>query len=262
MNPSAIPLHRIQAVIFDLDDTLIDWSGESISWDEFTRPKNNAVYDYLVAQGFDLAYSQDAFSARLRTLISEAWAEAKKNWRGVSFIRVLRQLCQEAGVKLSQIEMQELLQIHNWEPFPGVKLFADTLPVLDDLQHKGYHLGLITNSHLPMWMRDIELEYYGLLSYFPARITSGDTGYMKPHPAIFWRMLGMLGLEPDQAIYVGDRPANDVAGANEVGMVSVWLDLPHLKRELEGIQPNFTITRLRELPTILAQVNENQGYLV
>lgn len=262
MNASINPSRRIQAVIFDLDDTLIDWSGESISWDEFTRPKNNAVYDYLVAQGFDLTYSQDDFSARLRTLISETWAEAKTSWRGVSFIRVLRQLCQEAGANLSQIDIQVLLQIHNWEPFPGVKLFADTLPILDDLQHQGYYLGLITNSHLPMWMRDIELEYYGLLSYFPARITSGDTGYMKPHPAIFWRMLGMLGLEPHQAIYVGDRPANDVAGANEVGMVSVWLDLPHLKRELEGIQPNFTITQLRELPAVLAQVNEDQGYLV
>lgn len=257
MNASINPSRRIQTVIFDLDDTLIDWSEEEVNWPEFFRPKNDAMYDYLVAQGFNLPCTPEVFSNRIRDLLVAEWADAKKDWRGASFVEVVRNLCTESGIDPDEVDIQAILKVHNWEPIPGVKLFVDTLPVLDYLQQAGYRLGLITNSHLPMWMRDVELEYYGLLHYFPARITSGDTGYMKPHPAIFWRMLGMLGLEPHQAIYVGDRPANDVAGANEVGMVSVWLDLPHLKRELEGIQPNFTITQLRELPAVLAQVNEN-----
>ena len=256
MNPFPPSPRRIQGVVFDLDDTLIDWSGEAVPWAEFVRPKNEAMYDYLVTQGFHLPYTPEAFSTRLRALMSEEWAEAKKSWRGVSFVNVVRHLCQESGVDPDKVDIRALLRSHNWEPFPGVKLFADTLPVLETLQQQGYRLGLITNSHLPMWMRDVELEHYGLLPYFPARITSGDTGYMKPHPAIFWRMLGMLWLEPQQAIYVGDRPGNDVVGANGVGMISVLMKPPHLDRDLGEAQPDYTITQLGELFDVLAQLNE------
>jgi putative hydrolase of the HAD superfamily len=98
-----------------------------------------------------------------------------------------------------------------------------------------------------MWMRDIELEAYGLLEYFPVRITSGDTGYMKPHPAIFQHALDLLGVPADEAAYVGDRPANDIAGANAVGMFSILMSPPHLERELGDAVPDVTIGSLSEL---------------
>ena len=107
---------------------------------------------------------------------------------------------------------------------------------------------------LPMWMRDIELAHYGLLDYFDARITSGDTGYMKPHPAIYWRAMGLLDTTPDRAVFVGDRPENDIVGANEVGMVSVLMSPDHLDIPLNGVEPNYTITRLGQLLPILAGI--------
>lgn len=255
MLPTSHPPH-IRAVIFDLDDTLIDWSGQSVKWPDFIYPKNRAMYDYLAAAGHPLPLTADDFSARIRTILEQQWAEAKKSWHAASFVHVMRTLCQELGVDLEHLNMIELLTAHNWEPFPGVALFPDTLSVLNTLRQEGYLLGLITNSHLPMWMRDVELAHYGLLDYFPARITSGDTGYMKPHPAIFQSMADLLGVRPEQAVFVGDRPANDVAGANLSGMISVWLNLPHLHFELNGVEPDFIITELSQLLTILSQLNQ------
>lgn len=254
-----LPPHHpcIRAVIFDLDDTLIDWSGQSVKWADYFYPKNKAMYDYLAAAGYTLPITADAFSARIRAILENEWAEAKKSWRGASFVQVMRILCQELGVDPEQVNMTELLTAHNWGPFPGVQLFVDTLTVLDTLRWQGYRPGLITNSHLPMWMRDVELAHYGLLDYFPARITSGDTGYMKPHPAIFQHMAQLLDVRPEQAVFVGDRPANDIAGANQSGMISVWLNLPHLHHQLEEVEPDFVITQLSQLPAVLAELNQS-----
>ncbi len=251
--PSPSP---IRAVIFDLDDTLIDWSAQASSWQAFVQPRNEAVYQHLVDLGHTISLTPAEFGERLYELSVASWQAAKENWRGVSFRQVWQQLLTELNLDLASINLETLLHAYNWEPFPGVILFEDTLAVLETLRQQGYALGLITNSSHPMWMRDIELKHYGLLDYFPARITSGDTGYMKPHPAIFWRMLGLLDLEPGQAVFVGDRPANDIAGANEVGMVSVLLKPHNLERDLNGICPHHTITRLTELLPILAQLNK------
>jgi putative hydrolase of the HAD superfamily len=104
---------------------------------------------------------------------------------------------------------------------------------------------------LPMWMRDIELRYYELLDYFDVRLTSGDVGYIKPHPAIYLEALKQLDTPPEQAVFVGDRPAYDIAGANNAGMISVWLDAPHLEEKLDGIEADYTINNLTELLPIL-----------
>ena len=137
---------------------------------------------------------------------------------------------------------------------PGVKTFEDTLDVLEQLKNDDYKIGLITNAMQPMWMRDIELRHFGILDYLDARLTSGDVGFMKPHPFIYWRALELLDVEPETAVFVGDRPANDIAGANEAGLISVLMAPPHLDRELGEVRPNYTITKLTELLPILAQL--------
>ena len=146
------------------------------------------------------------------------------------------------------------MQVYDWQPMAGVVPYPETISVLQHLRQSGYKIGLITNAMLPMWMRDVELRHYQLLEYFDVRLTSGDVGYIKPHPAIYHTALKQLDTQPAQAIFVGDRPENDVAGANNAGMISVWMDPPHLSNELNGVQPDFTITQLNELLPILEQL--------
>jgi FMN phosphatase YigB (HAD superfamily) len=76
-------------------------------------------------------------------------------------------------------------------------------------------------------------------------------GYIKPHPAIYHEALKQLDTLPEQAIFVGDRPAYDIAGANNAGMISVWMNPPHLNETLDGIKADYTITSLTELLPIL-----------
>jgi HAD superfamily hydrolase (TIGR01509 family) len=244
---------RIKAVLFDMDDTLIDWSGLQGDITTLETTHLQKVHQYLIQLGHTLpAYPE--FWAQLRQTLIQAWADAKKEWTAVSFVKILQTFLIDCGLDASQINMDTILRVYDWTPLPGVIPFDDTLPVLDQLKNSGYQIGLITNAMQPMWMRDIELRAYGILDYLDARLTSGDFGYMKPHPFIFWRALELLTVEPQEAVFVGDRPANDIVGANEAGLTSVLMSPPHLKRELNSARPNYTIAKLKELLPILAQL--------
>ena len=247
--------NRIKAVLFDLDDTLIDWSKKTVSAGNISRIHVTKMRDYLEQQGHDVP-NGEAFYKLFHEHIIASWTEAKKTWSGVNFGNMVWQTLEAAKLDMSTIKLQDVLTAYDWQPIPGIRPYDDTLEVLNFLKKNGYKIGLITNAMQPMWMRDIELEAYGLLSFFDSRVTSGDVGFMKPHPQIYMSALEPLGVELHEAVFVGDRPGNDVVGANQVGMTSVWIDPPHLDYELDGVVPDYKITHLFELLPILVELEK------
>jgi putative hydrolase of the HAD superfamily len=245
--------------VFDLDDTLIDWSQMDDWLSTISEPHMAHVYEYLAAEGHAMP-ALDVYYQAYHETIARSWREAKKTWTGVNFTAVLADCFAACGLDTAVIDMDAVLRVFDWRVIPKVTLYEDTLAVLDALHGRGYKLGLVTNSMMPMWMRDIELREYGILDYFDARITSGDTGYMKPHPAIYERVLGLLEATAETAVFVGDRPANDIAGANAAGLTSVWMNPPHLKQELNGVTPDYEINALQELLPILAEIEKDRDW--
>lgn len=246
---------RIRAVFFDLDDTLIDWSRKTISAGTVSRQHVDNMHSYVKQLGHAVP-SREQFYTLFNETVVAAWTEAKKAWTGVNFGKVVKETLKAAQIDISAIDIHDVLLAYDWRPVPGIEPYPEALSVLSTLKKAGYKLGLITNSMQPMWMRDIELRTYGFLPYFDVRVTSGDVGYMKPHPYIYLSALRQIDVEPSEAIFVGDRPGNDIAGANRVGMVSVWMDPPHVDFELNGVKPHFRITQLGELLPIVRSLSQ------
>lgn len=247
------PNSQIDTIIFDLDDTLVSWANAKMAWVDYIKPLFAQAYLHLTKLGYllnvdDLAH---AFDRNIREAMIRA--HEQDHFVAVSLGGVIYRVLLEFNLPADDINIGELIDKVRGEPFPDVGLYPDTLAVLDELRERGYKIGLVTNSLSPMWVRDVELAGYGLLDRLDARITSGDTGFMKPHPAVFWRMLGLLNSTPDCAMFVGDSPMHDIRGANEVGLTSVQIDPPHLNREAKRPieQPDFTITSLSELLSLL-----------
>jgi putative hydrolase of the HAD superfamily len=61
----------------------------------------------------------------------------------------------------------------------------------------------------------------GLTERLDFAVFSSEVGVRKPHPQIFERALEALGVEPENALFVGDRLYEDVRGAGELGMTTV-----------------------------------------
>lgn len=245
---------QIEAVLFDLDDTLIDWADLAVTREEYFGPRVERLHNYLSGLGYELPPASE-FQSILDQAIFATWDDAKKSWIIESYGVIMSQVLQNMGFVVDGLDPDELLRVFGWDPWPGVVVFPDTISVLEELRDRGYKIGLLTNSFLPMWMRDRELEAFDLLSYFDARVTAADVGFVKPHPNIYYALLDMMQITPDRAVFVGDRPKNDIAGANAVGLISVLMDPPHLERELSGVVPDYTITCLSDLLPILENLD-------
>ncbi len=100
-------------------------------------------------------------------------------------------------------------------------LFDDVAPSLNDLKGMGLILGLISNVEKDMTTTLDELR---LPSWLDIVVTSQDSGFNKPQPEIFQEALKQAGVQPSEAVYVGDQYQVDCIGANRAGMKGVLLD--------------------------------------
>jgi len=138
------------------------------------------------------------------------------------------------------------------ELIPGV---SELIP---ELRRRGYPLAVVSNG--PVESIPNVLGAHGLLDYFEVCAVSQGLGVEKPDPRIFWHALDQIGVLPEQVgrtVMVGNELAADVAGANGMGMISVWLDWAprHRKTPATGLEmPQFTIQKPLELLPIIDEL--------
>src|SRR5580698_6126082 len=96
-----------------------------------------------------------------------------------------------------------------------------------------------------------ELHKVGLLGYFDPVVVSGDHGYRKPDRRLFQFALDGMNVAPEHTVYVGNDMHRDIFGAREAGLKTVMFDSDQGKKSYRDCVPDYTITDLRELLTIL-----------
>ena len=101
-------------------------------------------------------------------------------------------------------------------------LFDDAIPCLDALDAAGIRVGVITNGDAGFQQEKVEAV--GLADRLEAVVASGSVGFAKPDPRIFLRACSELGVEPNEALYIGDRLQTDAIGAVSAGLAGVWID--------------------------------------
>ncbi len=243
----------LKALLFDMDDTLIDWSQRALDWSDYRHRHLEQVYDYIIREVHPLNVP-DAFYEAASQLFEQAWLEAYQGMRAPHVGTVLARALETVGVPIEQINREAVLRAYNWQPVPGVVPFPDVLEILPILCDSGVKTGIITNSAQPMWMRDLELKAYGLLSHFiDCRLSAADVGYLKPHPAIFEAALACLGVRADEVVFVGDNPEADVAGAQSIGMRAILRIIPRAHPVPAHIEPDGTIHTFHDLLPLLDQ---------
>ncbi|MCU0253481.1 MAG: HAD-IA family hydrolase, partial [Acidobacteria bacterium] len=109
----------------------------------------------------------------------------------------------------------------------------------------GRRLAVVSNAEGQV---EQDLAAAGFGRYLETVVDSHLVGVAKPHPRIFAIALERLGVGAEQALYVGDVPAYDVAGARAAGMPAVLLDPWGIHAGVDGA---VRIRRLEELPGLL-----------
>jgi putative hydrolase of the HAD superfamily len=206
----------IKAVFFDLYHTLVRYEPpqeelEAQALKDFGIEVSPEVFQRPLLKADEFIYQEIA-----RRPLSQRSQEEKMSlyaqYQGI--------LLKEAGIKAD--EKLILGMLGKMQQFKmKLVLFDDVAPALDDLKGRGLILGLISNIE-----RDITatLNELGLPSWLKIMVTSLDSGFNKPQPEIFQEALRRAGVQPSEAIYVGDQYNVDCIGADQAGMKGVLLD--------------------------------------
>ena len=105
--------------------------------------------------------------------------------------------------------------ISSWHVFP------DAMPALRRLHERGLVVGAVSNW---IWQLPELLHSLELVTQFDFVAASARVGFEKPHPEIFRHALREAGVEPEEAIHVGDHLDADVLGAQSAGIAPVLID--------------------------------------
>jgi HAD superfamily hydrolase (TIGR01549 family) len=126
----------------------------------------------------------------------------------------------------------------------GKRAYDDAAAVLQELRGRGLKVGMVTNRAFggPRFRGDLLAA--GLDFEWDAEAVSVEVGYKKPHPRIFEHALAALGLRARAVLMVGNSLAEDVAGAQRLGMAAAWR---RSAPDAEGVAPDFVFDELSEL---------------
>jgi putative hydrolase of the HAD superfamily len=158
---------------------------------------------------------------------------------------VAREAALGFGLHLEASEAAGLLDAAYISGVEGGKApFPDATEVLAELRQRGFRLGAVTNRAFGGERFRADLREAGLDIGWDAEAVSVEVGYLKPHPAIFQRALEDLRVSPSETVMVGNSLAEDVVGAQQVGMAAAWRRSPP---DAEGVTPDYTFDELSEL---------------
>lgn len=123
------------------------------------------------------------------------------------------------------------------------RLHDDALAAMDALEARGIRLGVVSNWDCAL---PDHLAALGVAERFEVIAVSAPVGAAKPDPAIFLHATNAVGVDPSRALHVGDRRAEDYAGARAAGLRALLLDRAGTERGPD------VITTLAAIPEIIA----------
>jgi putative hydrolase of the HAD superfamily len=136
---------------------------------------------------------------------------------------------------------------------------ADAYDVLSRVRASGLRIGLISNTGMTPGVAFRKfLDQNNLLGFFDTLTFSDEVKLAKPGREIFLMTLETLGAEPSETVHVGDHVKNDVVGANQVGMRTVWIEGFYEKPDGAGPEANADVT-VDQLGSVAEAIQEIRG---
>ncbi|GLX22259.1 MULTISPECIES: HAD family hydrolase [Streptomyces] len=202
----------IRAVLWDIDDTLFDYTGADAA----------GLAAHLRDEGLGERYGSPHEALALWRRITELnWARfaaGEVTFQGQRRDRVRDFL---GGPAMTDPQADAWFDRYVQHYQAAWALFPDVLPALDALAGTHRH-GVLSNSSAAN--QDPKLRHLGLRDRFEVLVCAAELGVSKPDAAAFLAACEALALPPAQVAYVGDQPEIDARGARDAGLTAVWLD--------------------------------------
>jgi putative hydrolase of the HAD superfamily len=215
----------IKAVLFDLDGTLLD---RDASVKRFIHSQYDRL-DRMVGHIPRVDYITRFIELDQRGYV----------WKDKVYQRLVKEF------QIRELTWEELLQDYITDFKNHCVPFLNLIPMLEELKSRNLRLGMITNGRGQFQLDNIKA--LGIKKYFDCILISEWEGLKKPDPEIFKRALMQLNVSPQQSIFVGDHPENDLLAAQRVGMKGIWKIDPHWTQ----VEADYRVNDLAELSLLI-----------
>jgi putative hydrolase of the HAD superfamily len=215
-----------------VDAVVFDWGGTLTPW-----------HTIELAEAWRAIRLGDAAAERLVAAEETVWARARETQRSGTMDEVFA----AAGVTAGP---QEIAGYYAWweeHTFTD----ADVRPLWEALRARGIRIGVLSNTLWPRTEHERVFRRDGVAELIDAAVYTSEIEWTKPHPAAFQAVLDALGgIAPEDTVFVGDRPWDDIAGAKGVGMRAVLLPHSAIPAYQEGPvrgEPDAVVSRLADV---------------
>jgi putative hydrolase of the HAD superfamily len=233
-----------------VDAVVFDWGGTLTPWHTIDLREQWLHY----AEVYDPEHA-DELSARILSAEDAAWQAGREHQRSATLDQIFRGL----GVDVDSDRHRDGLAAYHrwWEPHTHTD--PDVPALFAGLRDRGIKVGVLSNT---LWTREYHEAVFrrdGVLDLVDGAVYSSEIPWTKPHPHAFRAALDAVGVaDPARAVFVGDRPFDDIHGAKEAGLRAVLV--PHSaipdsqKGHVEG-EPDAVVDRLGEVLAVVDRWN-------
>ncbi|MDP8956914.1 MAG: HAD family hydrolase [Actinomycetota bacterium] len=245
MNPGDGP---VNSILFDFGHTLVDFQR--------TQEALHAAYEQIRARIEAVAYMEvpeildlvERVAGGVDRLVEQSYEE--RRLQELDQAQLLRDSFATVGFDLPDDVLEHIVHLDHSAYSNSLTVEPQILSTLEELQARGYRMGLVSNLSLrPALVRE-DLERLRLTPFLAATVFSSEIGFRKPDPRIFRAALERLDGDPAETVFVGDRLLDDVNGAHSAGMRAVQTR-QFRQEENPEVVPEAVIDHLRELPGVL-----------
>lgn len=235
----------IEAVIFDWGGTLAEYA--SIELEDMWRL---AARHLAQEQGNGSRREENELVSRLAQVEVEFWATTSTHQRAGTLADLLQAATARLALDVTEAVLEEAATHYLDAWTPHIRHEPDAADTLRALRRRGMRIGLLSNTHWPRAFHEHFLARDGLEGLIDARLYTSELSVMKPHPEAFRAALDAVGVEdPSRAVFVGDRPFDDIFGARQSGLRAVLRTNPEVPPY--DIEPDATIERLFDLVEVV-----------
>jgi len=193
---------------------------------------------------------EDEVTAALVAVEEEFWATTATHQRSTTLGELMAAGSARIGLDVAEALLEEAAVRHLDAWTEHVAHDPAAAPTLRALRERGLRIGLLSNTHWPRAFHERFLERDGLAELIDARLYTSEMPFQKPHTSAFEAALRALDVErPGRAVFVGDRPWDDVVGAGRAGMRTVLRRNPGVPAY--DVEPDAVIDELLELIAVV-----------
>jgi putative hydrolase of the HAD superfamily len=223
----------VDAVIFDWGGTLTPWHTIDVA----------ELWASVCALHFP-AKDATASAAALHGAESQLWRVSAQAHRSAT----MDALFELAGVAATADLLASYVRA--WEPHTYTD--PDVPDLFRHLRARGIRVGVLSNTMWPRRWHDDVFRRDGVLDLIDGAVYTSEIDWTKPHPEAFRAAMAAIGTsDPARCVFVGDRPFDDVHGAQRAGLRAVLVPNSDVPPYASAV-PDAVISRLAELPALLA----------